>query len=307
MRGESGRIRFLLTKMVEVSAFRKNIKRNRKIARPKCDIFFPLREVPNKITERSVPVVVVPTFLKGSNDLKMLDELISCLKDQSLEGHIVIVDDASPEPVPNYSDVHCLRLPQNSGPASARNKGMDYAQTLGAKFIAFTDSDCLPSDNWLHALREGFLGSPSCHILSGNTLSHDRCWLGKYHERNGTLNGRRISTTDRLLYGPTCNLAISACLAEKMRFDESFPIAAAEDIDLCYRANKTGWAIEHCPEAIIHHNYGYTALSRPEALIQFWRQFKRYAEGESLLLTRHLDYYNAFLNSKEITARPVAD
>ncbi len=300
LKGEPNRIRFLLTKVIEVSAFRKNISRNSKLARPEGDANFPLKLVPNKIAQDSTPAVVVPAYLGTSADLEMLNDLVSGLKSQALGGHIIIVDDASPIPIPDYSSTFCLRLEHNSGPAVARNKGMEKALALGADFIAFTDSDCLPSEGWIEALQKGFIDSPYVHLLSGNTLSHDRCWLGEYHERNGTLNGRRLTDTDRLLYGPTCNLALSAHVAEVMRFDEHFPLAAAEDIELCYRANKKGWAIEHCSDAVIRHNYGYEPLSRHKALIKFWKQFRRYAEGEKLLLTRHSEYYNAFGDSEEI-------
>ncbi|ADU61430.1 MAG: glycosyltransferase [Pseudodesulfovibrio sp.] len=306
LKGEPNRIRFLLTKAIEVSAFRNSISQNKKLARKEGKVNFPLKLVPNEIYQRSAPAVVVPAYLKTAADLEMLNDLVSRLKNQTLGGQIIIVDDASPIPCPLYPDIELLLLNSNSGPAVARNKGMEKALALGADFIAFTDSDCLPSKDWLKALHDGYIDSPYVHLLSGITLSHDRCWLGKYHERNGTLNGRRLTETDRLLYGPTCNLAISAHVAKIMRFDEQFPLAAAEDIELCYRANKKGWAIEHCPNAVVHHNFGYESLPRHQALMKFWKQFRRYAEGEKLLLTRHSEYYDAFINSEEVVASEIA-
>jgi len=302
LQGEHGRIRFLLTKCIEVSAFRESIFRNRKRKTVLQSVRFPSKEVPNNIDNLSTAAVVVPVFLRNNQSVEMLDVLVTRLLAQKLEAHIIIVDDASPISVQNYSDVTILRLKKNNGPAAARNQGVEHALNLGADFIAFTDTDCIPSEKWLQEIHAGFINSPLCNILSGNTLSHDRCWLGKYHERNGTLNGRKIIGTDKLLYGPTCNLAITAHVAKELRFDEGFPCAAAEDIELCYRANKVGWTIEHCANAIVFHNFGYAGVSRLRAFLNFYRQFKRYSDGEALLLDRHPDYYAAFLETAEVSA-----
>lgn len=123
LKGEPHRIRFLLTKVIEVSAFRKNISRNRKLARPEGNANFPLKLEPNKISQDSTPAVVVPVYLRTSADLEMLNDLVSRLKNQALGGHIIIVDDASPIPSPHYSGTICRRLEHNSGPAVARNRG----------------------------------------------------------------------------------------------------------------------------------------------------------------------------------------
>lgn len=302
LKGEPGRVRFLLTKCIEVSAFRKSLFRNRNKKHILRSVRFPSKEVPNTIDNLSTAAVVVPAYLRDSRAVEMLNALVTRLVAQKSDAHIIIVDDASPISVPDFSEVNVLRLKSNVGPAAARNKGVELALTLGADFIAFTDSDCVPSEKWLQEIRLGFTSSPSCNILSGNTLSHDRCWLGKYHERNGTLNGRKILGTERLLYGPTCNLAITANVAKELSFDEGFPCAAAEDIELCYRANKAGWVIEHCENAQVFHNFGYATVSSPRALFNFYKQFKRYSDGEALLLERHPDYYAAFFETAELSA-----
>lgn len=303
LRGNRYRLRFLLTKLIEVSAFRENIKHNSKINFPNPSSYFSSKQLINNVLENKKPAVVVPAYLKTDDEVEMLNTLVTSIKEQTIDGHLIIVDDASPIPIPTYSDTHCIRLNDNSGPATARNVGITKALSLDASFIAFTDSDCLPSRTWLQKLRESFLQSPNHHIISGNTLSYDNCWLGKYHEINGTLNGRRITTNNNLLYGPTCNLAITPEIATHLRFNEKFPLAAAEDIDLCYRALKLGWTIKFCSNAVIHHNFGYMKLSYFDAIKRFWKQFKRYAEGEKLLLAEHPDYYSVFIKTKEIPAK----
>ena len=89
-------------------------------------------------------------------------------------------------------------------------------------------------------------------------------------------------------------------MAREIVFDESFPAAAAEDIDLCHRADLTGWRIMHCEQARVAHDFGYDALSAPLALRRMWRAFRRYARGERLLLEKHPAYFHVFAGSKEI-------
>lgn len=302
LKGEPGRVRFLMTKCIEVSAFRKSLFMNRKRKPVIQGVTFPSKELPNTIDNLSIAAVVVPVYLRDGRAVEMLNTLVTRLIAQKCDAHIIIVDDASPIAVPDFSEVTVLRLKKNIGPAAARNKGVEHALKLGVDFIAFTDSDCVPSERWLEEIRVGFTNSPTCNIISGNTLSYDRCWLGKYHERNGTLNGRKILGTDRLLYGPTCNLAITSNVAKELSFDEGFPCAAAEDIELCYRANKSGWVIEYCANAKIFHNFGYAGVSSTRALLNFYKQFKRYSDGEVLLLERHPDYYAAFFETAEVAA-----
>ncbi len=48
----------------------------------------------------------------------------------------------------------------NAGPACARNHGARLAQ---GEFLAFTDSDCVPHEDWISQLMAGFtaVGEPS--------------------------------------------------------------------------------------------------------------------------------------------------
>ena len=76
---------------------------------------------------------------------------------------------------------------------------------------------------------------------------------GLYHDVFGTLNGRSLPDGS-ILYGCTCNLSIK--LDEvALEFDESFPLAAFEDIELCIRARKQGIQLNYEPAAIVEHVY----------------------------------------------------
>ena len=103
--------------------------------------------------------------------------------------------------------------------------------------------------------------SPYIHCFSGRTDSSNSTWFDKYHEINGTLNGRCFKRTSILLYGPTCNFAISRRVAEDFRFDDSFPDAACEDIDFCFRLMQQGFRTIHRCSMVVRHDYQYEPVS----------------------------------------------
>lgn len=301
LRGESGRLRFMCWKFLEVAAFCGWWPRSPATSRafaPRLPRYEDARS-DNSVPEAAFVVVVVPARVQSRADAVRLEALLAALGKQSSPCHPVVIDDASPC-WPALPGVEVIRLARHSGPAAARNRGMDRAQELGAQVVAFTDADCVPATDWIGKFILAFLRNRHAHAISGATWSKDRAWLGRYHERNGTLNGRRLADRDVLLYGPTCNLALCAEMAVAMRFDADFPSAAAEDIEFCCRALRDGWLIDHAGEVVVWHDFGYDTLGYFGQLARFWRQFRKYGQGERLLLAKQPDYPGLFEGSREI-------
>ncbi len=48
------------------------------------------------------------------------------------------------------------------------------------------------------------------------------------------------------------------------------------------------------------HDFGYDDAGVARSLVRFWRQFRRYARGERLLLEKHPTYFAAFKGSNEV-------
>jgi len=103
-----------------------------------------------------------------------------------------------------------------------------------------------------------------------------------------------------LLYGPTCNLAITRHLAERLRFDESFPNAACEDIDFCFRLLQQGFRAIHRQSMVVNHDYQYEHGDWVSNLGGFVRQFRKYAQAESILVAKFPNYYPYFGQTQEI-------
>jgi glycosyltransferase involved in cell wall biosynthesis len=84
--------------------------------------------------------VIIPCYNPGARLLRAIDSI--CRQDRSVR-EIIVVDDASTEKLPevqsseNVQLVH-LRLSVNSGPATARNMGIQQAK---GQWLAFLDAD----------------------------------------------------------------------------------------------------------------------------------------------------------------------
>lgn len=192
---------------------------------------------------------------------------------------IVVVDDGSATPLAPVcaqfgSNVRCIRQ-ENAGPAKARNTG---AKAAGGDFIAFTDDDCQPEPGWIMALVAAHGGDPSRlvggrvdNILTDNIFAAASQSLCDYlYEYFGAEQGSSPFFTSN-------NMGCSRQrFLEIGGFDETFPLAAAEDREFGMRWRELGGELIYAPDAIMGHAHHLT-LSR------FWRQHANYGRG-----ARHL-------------------
>ena len=293
------RVKFLLTKFVEIIAFKQHSsKQNDKIYQY---VEFP-QPITNDISKNPIVSIIVPTYIRNQKDINDIENLLQSIIKQTVKpDNVIVIDDYSPISHSFPENIQVYRQTENSGPAKARNWGKQIAVENESDIIAFTDTDCILSENWIETIIKSLQQSKDFHILSGNIISYDKNWFGMYHNINGTLNGRKFKNSERLLYGTTANLATTRQVAINIDFSEEFPLAAGEDIEFCFRANQNGLAIKYISQMIVFHNYGYTKGIWGN-LKSFIRQFKRYGQGEITLLKEIPEYYAYFDKTEEITA-----
>ena len=295
---------FLITKFIEIKSFKKNAIKSPSTNNENYTTF--PHPVKNNVTKQMPIAIVIPSYIKNENELKQIYRLLkNLISEQSIQADkIILVDDASPMhiDVSNFPEIlQYRRIEKNSGPATARNIGIDEALKIGCGIIAFTDSDCIPSNTWIEEIKNFFVNNDSYNIVSGKTISYGNKWFDLYHNINGTLNGRKFKNSNHLLYGTTANLAITSRVAKKLRFDINFPCAASEDIDFCLQANKLGFYIGYNNKMLIKHDFAYTSNIFAN-LDRFKKQFIRYAKGEKILLQKNPEYYIYFNDTEEITS-----
>jgi len=296
LKGHKDRNKFLLTKFFEVFTFK-----SKNLPTSKDPVFadFPIAKKHNLPIKPKIGIVV-PIYAKSKKDTNDLQNLFQSILNLEYEPDaVILIDDCSSV---NYEfPNHFIQLKQkkNLGPAKARNKGIELVLQQQMDIIAFTDSDCILDKEWTKQIIFHFQKDKNCSLVSGNTISCDKNWFGTYHNINGTLNGRKFQESDKLLYGTTANLAITAEVARQIKFNEQFPDAAGEDIEFCFRANKAGFAIKFNEKVIANHHYGYTKNFFSN-LRKFRKQFMKYGKGESILLEQIPEYYTYFDKTEEI-------
>ena len=180
--------------------------------------------------------IVVPTYNRPS-------QLASCLHaltqlDYPQERYeVVVVDDGSQTPLdatvkPFQSETNIILLRQkNAGPAAARNTGARQAK---GDYIAFTDDDCMPTADWLRQLTmalqarpDAMVGGRTLTALPGNVYSSASQALIDY------LYSYYSSASQGIFFASN-NIAMSRQhFLDIGGFDVSFPLAAAEDRNLC--------------------------------------------------------------------------
>jgi glycosyltransferase involved in cell wall biosynthesis len=191
--------------------------------------------------------VIIATY----NRSQYLNKLLTCLYNQTVSidlYEVIVVDDGSVDDTfdllkkykKKFSNFKYCKQP-NSGPAVARNQGINRA--IG-KYIAFIDDDCLPANNWIELIKKTFFKNENIAGIEGATFTKA--------EAITPFTEQIENTVPRGVY-PTCNIAYKANLLKLVGgFDENFPFAHNEDIDLAWRVIKFGKII-FCKRMIVFH------------------------------------------------------
>lgn len=216
--------------------------------------------------------VIVPTRGRPEQLRRCLASLLA-LEPVGDPAELIVVDDdpggsAAAAVTADPERITYIRSP-GRGPAAARNLGAAAAE---GDVLAFTDDDCEPAPGWLRALAEA-LAASGADAAAGRTVNGA---AGACSEAS-QLVVSALQRTARHAGGPAFVASNNVCFRggpflELGGFDETFPLAAAEDRDLCERWIDDGHRFADAPSALVVHRH---RLSLPA----FWRQHFRYGRG----------------------------
>lgn len=230
--------------------------------------------------------LIIPCYLKTQWDVGCLNRLLDSVRGQTRPFEkVYLVDDASPlKFVHGRGLVEHLALETNGGPARARNMAINKAILAGIDTVLFTDHDCILDRDWNEAMTS-FLAHTDFAAVGGMTYSWGSTLLDHYHDINGTLAGKwLLPDRKELWYMPSLNFGMKSFAAEQFPFDERFPNAAGEDVDLCLRL-RSKYKIGFCPHAKLWHDYGYR--NSIMGFGRFIRTFKKYKSSSATLYEGH--------------------
>jgi GT2 family glycosyltransferase len=221
--------------------------------------------------------VIVPTFHRNQR-------LRDCLKGLSrldfprADFEVIVVDDGSLEPPYDevrgfepFLQIRLIALATNWGPATARNEGAAHAR--GA-YLAFIDDDCVPDPDWLAAIDERLRQFPGALVGGGlRNRARENVCAEASHELVQFLYRYYNTDPDNARWFTSANIA---CPRDQFLslggFGTGFPLAAAEDRDLCDRWREAGNLLITAPRAMVDH-------VRPASIGEFWQQHRRYGRG----------------------------
>lgn len=242
-----------------------------------------IRQIP-LVKEELLPsvTVVIPTYGRP----KMLAGCLESLRTLDYPAdrlEIIVVDDASPQPIEPTDwapNVQLIRQKENQGPGAARNLAVQQAK---GDIIAFLDDDCLADRNWLRSLAPGFQ-CPDIAIVGGRVEAADLTnSLAQYEQvmsplLMGTVQ-RKVRKGSALSYLPTCNLLIRKTnFLAVGGFDPSLRVG--EDVDLCWRVLENGNNGYYLPAGVVYHYHR-------ARLIPFLHRRYNYGQSEAMLQGRH--------------------
>jgi mycofactocin system glycosyltransferase len=199
--------------------------------------------------------VVTPRF-RGARD-----EIVD---DVALDGRVV-VDDGSEPPLAGAT----VRLPDNRGPAAARNSARPFVDT---ELVAFVDADVRADAAWIARLVWHF-DDPRVGLVAPRVLGEEHSPLDLGGEPARIRAGTRVS------YVPAAAIIVRvSALDEVGGFDER--LRFGEDVDLVWRLDDAGWRCRYDPTVTVWHAPRASWLGR-------LRQHAGYGTSAAPLALRH--------------------
>ena len=224
------------------------------------------------------------TALKVSVIIPVLDDnsgLLKCLKALSGQTYpadkieIVVVDNGSRDNIKEITDrfdgILVAREVQ-PGPGAARNKGISLCS---GEVIAFTDSDCIPTPDWVERGVEALAASENCGLVAGKIelfyKDPARPKLPELYDTVTYFSQRRY--VEKYHFGATANLFTRKSVIDEVGgFDSFFKDAAGEDPDWGGRVFSAGYPQKYAPLVVIKH-------PAERSMRGLWRKTRRITRG----------------------------
>ncbi len=198
--------------------------------------------------------VIIPCIKHGELLFKCIDE---CLK-QGLNSEIIVISEEDKPKQTRYENV-VFHQTGNISMSAKRNIGV---QMCHSEFIAFTDSDAYPAENWLQNGLELLKNDPEIGIVGGPDISppDQSYWenivgaVSKSYLIRGSATFMKSVTPMRYIdFLQACNMVMRKSDYSAVNgFDET--IYVAEDLEFSQRVNvQLGKKLLFSPDVCVYH------------------------------------------------------
>lgn len=240
---------------------------------------------------QSLPVsLIIPCFNRPEQTKNLLDSLSG----SKFACQIILIDDCSFDDIKkiadgyDFPDLIYYRNESNKGPAYSRNMGIKLSKY---DYLAFTDNDCVVTDNWLPSLYDSIrLSGDNIAGVGGKVIAKNNDLISLYYIYHKILDPWYYN--GQFLYLVTANAIFKKEALLKVNcFDESVKIAGGEDPGMCFKLINAGYGFAYNPEAIIVHDF-------PKGIINFIKTFYRYGLGCSFQSKKYFKEIKFISNDK---------
>jgi GT2 family glycosyltransferase len=224
--------------------------------------------------------IIIPVH----NEAQTLGDCLASLvrqADHLPDVEIIVVDDGSTDSTPDlvrrFPAVRLFRQNQQ-GPAAARNRG---AREAKGEIILFTDGDCIPLDNWLEEMLTPFQQVPDLIGVKGAYVTRQRALTARFVQIEYEDKYDKLAKWQYIDFIDTYSAAYRReTFLAVGGFDQEFPVACAEDVELSYRLANLGGKMIFNPGARVIHRH-------PASLWAYLRKKFKFAYWRMLSLKKH--------------------
>ena len=220
-------------------------------------------------------MICVSIIIPAYNAAATIGRTLSALSKQNCfqPFEMIVVDDGSTdgtkEIVATFPTVKYIRQ-DNAGPAAARNHGAKVA--LG-EYLAFTDSDCIPHEDWVSQLMSGF-GQQQVGVVAGSYgIANPQSVLARCICSEILWRHTHLMPDFPNAFG-SYNFCVRKNVFDAVgRFNTGYRRASGEDNDLSYKVTRSGWRIYFQRQALVDHFHpsGVFKYLKEPCRHGFWR------------------------------------
>lgn len=211
--------------------------------------------------------VVIPTYGRREPLWRCLRSVAAM--DPAPEFTVVVDGNDDPlTPPADVSEVAGIIREVNRGAAHARNTGYRFAASRGADVVCFLDDDAVAPRDWYGRHLALHVQLPAAAAVGGGVRNlHPESSVARMTQ--AVVFRPLRAGPGPVRFVPTLNASFKVRPLEEVGgFDESFPGAAGEDVDLCWRILQLGWSLHFQPDLVVDHDHPTT-----------WRAMLRHQAG----------------------------